>query len=141
MNHTEPYTLKKTGQSKYLPLIIIISMFVFGLIPLSISIFADKGFPIAFIGFWYLILFINAFHFLKMPVEISVRDGQVSFKDIFGKEKSTTMGNIQEISITNGGLLIKTESFKVKGFGEFDGFSKFVENVRSINPLVKIKGC
>lgn len=38
-------------------------------------------------------------------------------------------------------LLIKTKNQKITGFGEYDGFSRFVEDVKKFNPEVVTKGC
>ncbi len=136
------YKISISGFNKYFPLIML-AVILFGGSIFAKDVFNDEFlFGKIFVVFWFAVLIYNAYNFFKMPVEMTIYDnGLVKLKDILNRESEIMMSEIVLIQMRNSTLLIKTKNQKITGFGEYDGFSRFVEDVKKFNPGVITKGC
>ena len=126
---------------KYFPYIILCIMFIFGALFLIPQIKEEGTGLMIFGSFWFLVLFLNGIRLVKMPLKIIVKDSTVTFIDIFGRESEELISEMREIENRSSAIKIKMEDKKIQFFGDFDGFSRFVEHARKINPSLTTKGC
>ena len=95
--------------------------------------------------FWLaftVIYFINSKYFLFFLDKIIVLENEVIFVRKILKEIKVEKTDVKSIKVTFGGFFeIRTSKIKIVGLCDFDGFSRFVEDIRRTNTDLITKGC
>jgi hypothetical protein len=134
--------LELGGLFRYLPLIMLPVMLIFGLMGI-INVFEDTDpIPQVFMIIWMGIVIYQLIRFTKMVVNIRMNDkDKVIFKTVLGKEYEIFVDDFVSIKVSNNIIDFKTSRGKFISMGNFDGFSEFVVALKKINPALITKGC
>jgi hypothetical protein len=134
--------LELRGLFRYLPLIMLPVMLIFGLMGI-INVFEDTDpIPQVFMIIWMGIVIYQLIRFTKMVVNIRMNDkDKVIFKTVLGKEYEIFVDDFVSIKVSNNIIDFKTSRGKFISMGNFDGFSEFVVALKKINPALITKGC